>query len=72
MQIEELEDSARRSDAKTHDFTGGEAKAYRLLNQNASIDAENLTKEITSMDFKVLYLWLGNVSLLHIVTACRR
>jgi hypothetical protein len=53
LQIEELEDSARRSDAKTQDFAGGDAKAYRLLNQNASIDAENLTKEIISMDFKV-------------------
>ena len=54
MQIEELEDSARRSDAKTQDFAGGDAKAYRLLNQNARIDAENLTKEIISMDFKVI------------------
>lgn len=50
--IEELEESARKSDAKSRDFVGGDAKAYRLLNQNANIDAESLTKEIVSMDFK--------------------
>ena len=56
LQIEELEECARRSDANFHNFVGGDAKAYRLLNQNSRIDAENLTKEIISMDFKVIFL----------------
>ena len=55
LQIEELEECARRSDANFHNFVGGDAKAYRLLNQNSRIDAENLTKEIISMDFKVIF-----------------